>query len=217
MSNGGATIDELVTFKYNKKKFSFAKKNTSLLSTDDGGSGHEKSESSSEDSDLDELREKNLNWKGSAKLKVTTTAYKSSSEDEAAKSKKHKKSSNKHKKESRNEEKLEKLYRMFPHHNVKTIQMAFAKNDQNAKKCAEYLLKEKENGGVSAENDVEIEEWSDGNEGIRARNAEARNARKLSEEQSDSSLNTKKRKVTEGKLEKKNKKRDREIKYQRYC
>ncbi len=202
MSNGGATIDELVTFKY-KKKFSFAKKNHSLLSTDEATSGQEKSVSSSEDSDLDELREKNLNWKGSAKLKAPGAANKSSSEDETdTKKKKHKKSSKKQKKESHNEEKLKKLYRMFPHHKVKTVQMAFAKHDQNAKKCAEYLLKEKENGGVRAENDVEIEEWSDGDEGIRARNAQARSERKASEEMSDSSENVRKRKVSEGKLRK---------------
>ena len=177
------------------------------MSTDDAASGQEKSDSSSEDSDLDELREKNLNWKGSAKLKAPGgTAHKSSSEDEKVKSKKQKqkKSSKKApRKESQNEEKLEKLYRMFPHHKAKTIQMAFAKHEQNAKKCAEFLLKEKENGGVSAENEVEIEEWSDGDEDIRARNAQARSERKMSDEQSESSENVKKRKVSEGKLRKK--------------
>lgn len=96
--NGGATIDSLVTFKY-KKKFSFTKKANPLASTDDGESEIEENsedESSADGSDLDELRAKNLNYKGSARLKSPGAARDNSSDEgdqskSLKKSKKHKK------------------------------------------------------------------------------------------------------------------------------
>lgn len=158
--NGGATIDSLTTFKY-KKKFTFTK-NKSLLSTDDNasdnGSNASNNDSTDEDdnSDLEELRNKNLNWKGSAKLKDPNNAEnddankQSSEEEEKDKAhKKHKKKSKKSRKDTNNEEKLEKLYRMFPHYNVGNIQKVFAEHEFNAKKCAVFLLKEKENAVLS--------------------------------------------------------------------
>lgn len=86
---------------------------------------------------------------------------------------------------------------MFPHHTSTVIKKAFASHDNNAKKCAEFLLKEKENGGL--ETSVEIEEWSDGDDNIRANNA----AKKIAKEEkkfsdSDSDCNIKKRKLDSG-------------------
>ena len=75
-SNDGVTIDSLCTFNY-KKKFSFAKKITDENNSD-------KDDSSSTDTDIEELREKNLNWKGSAKLKNASSQQNDSSDDEVA-------------------------------------------------------------------------------------------------------------------------------------
>lgn len=87
--NGGATIDSLVTFKY-KKKFSFSKRLNTTHSDEDGEATNSE-DSSLTDSDVEELREKNMNWKGSAKLKSPGAARLESSEDEQAAKKKHKK------------------------------------------------------------------------------------------------------------------------------
>lgn len=93
--NGGATIDSLVTFKY-KKKFSFSKRLNATTTDDDEAAGRGEAATNSEDSsltdsDVEELREKNMNWKGSAKLKSPGAARLESSEDEQASKKKHKK------------------------------------------------------------------------------------------------------------------------------
>lgn len=84
-SNEGATIDSLCTFNY-KKKFSFSRK-----ISEDTSDKSNSDDSASSDTDIEELREKNLNWKGTAKLKGPNTVQcKSSSDEEATKKKKKK-------------------------------------------------------------------------------------------------------------------------------
>jgi hypothetical protein len=93
---GGATIDSLVTFKY-KKKFSFSnnrKLNTTTSDDDENGNeegSHASDDSSQTDTDVEELREKNMNWKGSARLKSSNADRLDSSPDEIVPKKKHNK------------------------------------------------------------------------------------------------------------------------------
>lgn len=87
MSSGAAdTIDSLFTFKYNKKKFSFANRN---LSNGDGTS-IEKKESSESDYEKETIKDK-AGYKGSAKLKSSKKSSSSNSEDSSDESTKKKK------------------------------------------------------------------------------------------------------------------------------
>jgi hypothetical protein len=93
---------------------------------------------------------------------------------------------------------------MFPHHSTKLIKKIFAENDKNAKRCIDILLKEKENTDLN-DKSLDIEEWSDGDEAIRAKNQQKQLNKQLiqnGENSNDSSdlneNNTKKRKSTNG-------------------
>jgi len=84
---------------------------------------------------------------------------------------------------------------MFPEYSPSFIRIKLSESDHSAKKCIDLIMKEKEK---KMNKSLEIEEWSDGDERIRAKNLENKLKRLSKESQSDEINNCldKKRKST---------------------
>ena len=184
------TVDSLIKFSH-KKKFSFSKKNLSTTENEEDLGDDEAEKHADDDEEEDEsnhLKANNTHRqpKGSALLKKDDASSShhtddSESGDETSHKKKHhhKHHHNKHHKkeavseeaDSKTEKNVLKISNMFPTYSKEEIQRILAKKHFNPKKCIDYLLKEKENNKKRlSSSSSDIEEWSDGDENIRAQN-----------------------------------------------
>lgn len=202
------TVDSLVKFQY-KKRFSFANRNLSLNEEKNGKSSEEEEaspvvvKSNQQHKGTAKLKKKKNSSSSSFSASFSSTSTSGSSSDDGSsrrKKKKKKKAAKNLKKkaavvgsdddedddeeEERRNKKLSKLFKMFPLASIEFIENIWIENNYNAKKCIDILLKEKENnqddGACNKSANITIEEWSDGDEAIRARNLEMKNKRKSS-------------------------------------
>ena len=78
---------------------------------------------------------------------------------------------------------MSRLIKIFPEYSPEFIRTKLDESDNSAKKCIELIMKEKEKKLVNKS--LEIEEWSDGDEKIRAKNLENK-LKRLSKESQES-------------------------------
>ena len=203
-------------------------KSNNSCSTEDSNSDSESHNDDDADNDHKENKQtdeekKKSSWKGSARLKddqhSSDSSGSSHSHKPPSKKKKDKKKFFKyssiffnhsiwpdlkniykiHKKYRKNhdngEDKMNRLLKMFPEYSPSFIRNKLIESNGSAKKCIDLIMKEKEK---KMNKSLEIEEWSDGDEHIRAKNLENKLKRISKESQSDEISNCldKKRKST---------------------
>ena len=213
MSAPAATVDSLVKFSYKKKFSFTNRKSSVDEQPDevqDGGVGdHQHNTTDSVSAGSDESFEPatvtaKAQHKGSARLKESGDSSDSSSDSGPKKSKKKKTKdvtakASKKKRVKKNESdessededarkverQLAQLYKMFPSVSQSHIKQMYIKRDFDAKSCIDTLLEEVNggNGDKMADEADDIEEWSDGDAEIKAKNEQAR-AKKLAAQSS---------------------------------